>query len=334
MSNVITCQNCNTEFDGRFAEPGAKFRCTTCGSVVAVSINHNPEAAPRSPAPTAGVELIRGGSSTFGAPVGSTYGPPQPQQYAPQAGYGAPGYAPQPSPVAPPALNAPPPASTWVPNKNIPTVRGHGIPILLFVCTLGLYWIVWWYKTHSEHPRRKDIDPSTAGAMWLFVPVALSDWLVSLATGVVAAKDSFKAGLGARAAHPTVSEAIWSPYAHMSEAQRILTVIGCVASLGTAVLLYRLTMRMTDRLNLLATTLPQGPFVQPKVNRSLALWSVMLHLVGTATAAIPVVCFAGGLATLTSYGLMIAWWCQAQSVSDKLATNALTGSQIRNMSAF
>src|SRR5262245_16326214 len=128
MSNVITCQNCNTEYDGRFAEPGAKFRCTTCGSVVAVSINHNPEAAPKLTQQPGGVELIRGGSSTFGAPVGSTYGPAPQQPVYPAAGYGAPGYAAQPSPVAPPALNAPPPASTWIPNKNVPKVRGHGMP--------------------------------------------------------------------------------------------------------------------------------------------------------------------------------------------------------------
>jgi hypothetical protein len=74
---------------------------------------------------------------------------PPPVESAPPPAYGAP----------PPAYGAPPPATNpyggqpAVGGGPVGTVRSTGTCILLFIVTLGIYGLVWYFKSHEEMKR-------------------------------------------------------------------------------------------------------------------------------------------------------------------------------------
>jgi hypothetical protein len=62
-------------------------------------------------------------------------------------------YDPASAPPTPPPVYTPPPA-TGPAGK----IRGTGVSILLFIVTLGIYGIVWYYFVHDEMRRHKNGD--------------------------------------------------------------------------------------------------------------------------------------------------------------------------------
>jgi hypothetical protein len=78
----------------------------------------------------------------------------------------APGGTPQVSPYATPAPAGPGP---------IGQVRSTGLAILLYIVTLGIYGIFWYYKTHDEMKRHtgEGIGGGLAAVLGLFVSIVM-----------------------------------------------------------------------------------------------------------------------------------------------------------------
>ena len=110
--------------------------------------------------------------STPGTYPGQQYGQPHAgQQYAPPAGYGQ-------------MPGAPAHAQYAQPQGPIGQVRGTGVQILLFVVTLGIWGLVYYYQTHEEMKRHsgQGLGGVLALVLSLFVGI-VSPYLLSHEVG-------------------------------------------------------------------------------------------------------------------------------------------------------
>lgn len=152
----------------------------------------------------------------------------------------------------------------WIPASRVPKVRSIGQCIVFFIITFGIYSLFWIYNTHEEHPRRSGIDQSGGKVIVVTLILAGLGFIIGSAMGEGSQGGALVSRLFAYAS------SVWLVFAYV---------------------------KLTDRLNMLATSM--SSYV-PQANPIFA-WLGLIPGIG--------------------FIFNIIWWFQIMEVHNAIASN-------------